>query len=505
MPTSAAATTTHPLYALYQDTWRLLSEVVEGSGGFLDGTRLIAHPREWVDHKATNPRTPTKKLKARRTLARYENVARMILDAYTSVLFRDGPVRQVGPETSDTPHPLAAWWDDVDGAGTAITPWMLEAWRAAAAYGHVLALFDRPGPAGPTAADGGAPYLRLYTPLDLIDWLLDEQGRLVAVALLEVAPREAFEQTTTLARVREVRQDGWELRESGVVIASGTWDYGGRVPVEILYGQKRPLTPVIGQSLLGDPKLYVDVYNLTSEIRELLRSQTFSILNVPLGTGADAITVDQAKAMSAEVVGTENAFFSGLPISYVSPDSSQVEVYMAERQELLRTIYRLTGVPWEGDSRQVESGDAQRIKRDEFYARCAAYAAECERFEYTLAELWFRSSYGEGWERAYDEAGVTVAYPRDFMPEPLETTLAAAQAALALQMPKEFVDRLKAAVVPKVLPSLTPEDQQLIVAAIEAQPDPEIERRAERAAAFGSLRDAMHGQEEEETVADDAD
>jgi len=33
--------------------------------------------------------------------------------------------------------------------------------------------------------------------------------------------------------------------------------------------------------------------------------------------------------MSGEVVGTENAFFSGLPISYVSPDSAQVQVYMA--------------------------------------------------------------------------------------------------------------------------------------------------------------------------------
>ena len=500
MGLTAAATTTHPLYALYRDTWEKLGEVVEGSGGFLDGTALVAHPREWVDHKSATPKTPTKKLKARRALARYENVARVLLDAYTGVLFRVPPVRAVGPDSATTPHPLAVWWDDVDGAGTPMDAWMQQAWRAAAAYGHVLALFDRPSATGPTAADSEAPFLRLYTPLDLIDWLTDDQGQLTAVCLLEVAPRENFKTLTTLARVREVRQDGWELRESGVVIESGTWDYDGRVPVEILYGQRRPLTPIIGQSILGDPKLYIDVYNLTSEIRELLRLQTFSILNVPLGTGADAITVEQAKAMSSDVVGTENAFFSGLPIDYVSPDSGQVEVYQAERETLLRTIYRLAGVPWEGDARQVESGDAQRVKRDEFYARCAAYAAECERFDYTMAEFWFRAEYGEAWERRYDDAQVTINYPRTFEPEGLETVLTSAQTALALQMPKAFVDKLKSALVPKLIPSLTPEDQQLINQAIEAMPDPEVERQQLRQAALDKVSGGAGAEEPDDAV-----
>lgn len=505
MAQTAAATTTHPLYAAWHDTWVKLGDVVEGAGGFLDGTALVAHPREWVDHKATTPKTPTKKLKTRRQLARYENVARVILDAYTGVMFRDQALRQVGPAQTTEPHPLAVWWDDVDGAGTAIDAWMAQAWRAAAAYGHVVALFDRPPTAGSTAADQAQPFLRLYTPLDLIDWLVDDMGQLIAVALLEVAPRKTFQEQITLPRVREVRVDGWELREANTVIESGTWDYGGVLPVALLYGQRRPFTPVLGQSILGDPKLYIDYYNLTSEIRELLRSQTFSILNVPLGVGADAITVEQAKAMSSEVVGTENAFFSGHPIQYVAPDSAQVEVYQTERTELLRTIYRLAGVPWEGDSRQVESGDAQRIKRDEFYARCAAYATECERFDYALAELWFRAEYGDTWESAYDRAQVTIRYPQFFEPEPLETTLAAASAALALTMPKAFVDRLKQALVPKILPSLTPEEGQVIRQAIEAQPDPEVERREARQAALAGKRGMDDRAEADETADEETD
>ena len=41
-----APTTTHPLYALFAPVWRALGDVVEGTGGYLDGTALIAHPRE---------------------------------------------------------------------------------------------------------------------------------------------------------------------------------------------------------------------------------------------------------------------------------------------------------------------------------------------------------------------------------------------------------------------------------------------------------------------------
>lgn len=495
--------TVHPLYTLFEPTWRKLSDVVEGTGGFLDGTALTAHPREWIDHKATTPSKPTKKLKARRALARYENVARVLLDAYTGVLFREPPRRQVGPDEAATAHPLSIWWDDVDGSGTTIDEWMQQAWVAAAAYGHVAVLFDRPTGGGPTAADTAAPFLRLYAPLDLVDWLTDDQGQLTAVRLQEAAPRPDFSTLISATRLREIRPEGWELREGQQVLEAGEWDYAGSLPVEILYGQRRPLVPVVGQSILGDPKLFYDVYNLTSEIRELLRSQTFSLLNVPLGTGTDAISVEQAKAMSGEVVGTENAFFSGLPISYVSPDSAQVQVYMEERRELLRTIYRLAGVPWEGDSREVESGDAQRIKRDEFYGRCATYAAECERVDYALAELWFRATYGAGWERAYDDAQVTITYPTNFAPEPMETLLASAQAALSLQMPKEFLDKLKAALVPKVLPSLTPEEAQEITAAIEAQPDPEVERQEMRKAALEGM--ATGGKPPAEDAEDDAE
>jgi hypothetical protein len=67
------------------------------------------------------------------------------------------------------------------------------------------------------------------------------------------------------------------------------------LPVVYLFGKRRALLTDIGESVLGDPRNYIDLFNLTSEIRELLRNQTFSFINLPLGTGPDAMSVERRR------------------------------------------------------------------------------------------------------------------------------------------------------------------------------------------------------------------
>lgn len=114
------ASTVHPLYLLFKPVWTQLAHVREGTGGFLDGTYLVAHPREWLDHSSKQtdtttgavtvtvnptPKQPSPKLKARRLIARYENVASSILEAKKSTLFREQPTRRVGPQQAPTAKP----------------------------------------------------------------------------------------------------------------------------------------------------------------------------------------------------------------------------------------------------------------------------------------------------------------------------------------------------------------------------------------------------------------
>ena len=462
--TRSASTTTHPDYQLWAPVWRKLAHCYEGSGGFLDGTYLVAHPREWDDYKASIPKKPSKKLLARRKIARYENVAQTILDQVKAALFRGSVVRTIGKDDKTTEnHPLRLWWDDVDGCGTAIDDYMAQRWVWAGICGHVVHLMDLPamreGEAPLTQADAGEPFLRTYTALDLADWLIDDYGTVTAVKLLEVEPRPDIKTSavTDAPRIRYVTDTDWELVSSlGKTVNQGAHGFG-RLPVVIQYAKRRALSTVLGQSVLNDPNLYIDLYNLTSELRELLRNQTFSILNIVLGTGETAIDLERAKELAGDTTGTENVLFSAAASQFITADASNVAAYQDERDKLLRVIYRLAGVPWESDSKDAEALGSLKLKREDMNQVLAGYADECEKAEYAFVELWYRAKYGvDGWEQQLESDEVTVRYPDTFDVTPFAEILEQAQAAIAIDMPPAFMKELRSRLVAKFLPDATP-------------------------------------------------
>ncbi len=479
--TPKAATYQHPVYVTYLPIWRKLAHVREGAGGFLDGTYLIAHPREWVDHTATVPVTPTKKLKARRTLACYENFAATIIEAKKSALFREQPTRRVGDdaEKDREPAPLEEWWQDVDGCGTHMDDFVWLAWDAAATFGHVYIYMDREAPEAeegyePTAADAARPYLRIYTPLDVPDWLEDDRGELQAVKFLEPVPRTSLDVSTQHAdyQVRIVDREKWTVYDKkGKASKSGPHGMGA-LPVVRLYAQRRPLTPGVGQSILHDPQLFIDLYNLLSELRELLRNQTFSILNVPLGTGPDAMTVQTAKELLGASTGTEDVLFSGAAAGFISADAANVASYQTEIDRRLRHIYRLAAIQWESDSKDAEAEGSMELKREDMNQRLSAYADELEKAEYAVNRLWYRAMYGgdDGIVK-YEADEVIVNYPNNFDVTPFKVVLEQAQAAMSLGMPSEFLKEMRKRLVTKFLPDLAPSAVEKMEAAIDAEPD----------------------------------
>lgn len=466
----SVATYTHPVFTTYLPIWTKLAHVREGAGGFFDGTYLIPHPREWKDYASENPKEPTKKLKARRTLATYENLAARIIDAKKAALFREPPSRRIGPEApkEGETHPLQEWWDDVDARGTSIDDFMRLGWDAAATFGHVFIYMDR------DAEDANRLILRLYTPLDVPDWLEDDRGELIAVKLLEAVPRNTLTQAFAAVeqRVRVVDQTSWTVYDkTGKAVQTG--DHGmGVVPVVRLYGQRRPLTPGIGQSVLDNPQHFIDLYNLRSELRELLRNQTFSVLNVPLGTGPDAMNVETAKALLGGSTGTEDVLFSGTAASFISADAANVAAYQTEIERVMRLIYRLAAIQWESDSKDAEAEGSLKLKREDMNQVLSAYADELEKADKDVACLWYRAMYGgDAGEVKFDKEQVVISYPQSFEATPFEMMLEQAQAASTLGMPAKFLKELRKRLVPKFLPDLPPAQIEEFNAAIDAEPD----------------------------------
>jgi hypothetical protein len=260
-------------------------------------------------------------------------------------------------------------------------------------------------------------------------------------------------------------------------VASGAHDYQGALPVVVLYGTRPMLTPVVGQSVLGDPKVIIDHYNLISEHRELLRKQTFALLNVPLGTGPDAVQVTDAQAMLGQVAGTANVAFTPLAASFLSPDKANVDAYAEERERLERAMFRMAGLPWEADSRDAEAADSRRLKREDLNQTLATYADYVEQADVALAELWFRATYGSRWEAEWEDARVTIAYPDTFDSEVLDDTLTRAQLALSLRLGKTAEASVRKALVSKLLAAEREDVVQQAHADIDAMPDPEVERQ----------------------------
>lgn len=478
----------HPLFIAFSEMWTKLGHVREGIGGFLDGTYLIAHPREWVDHKNEQPRVPTKKLKERRKLARYENFAATLIDQMKSALFRDSPLRVLGKyegQKDREPQGIEAWWEDVDGRGTTIDDYLSFAWDPAATFGHVLLYMDRKGVTGETYAETPTPIVRAYAPLDIADWESDDQGNLLWVKLIEPPPpRENPNEAAAKQakyRLRIVTRERWDLYDQ-----SGKWQDGdahhmGTLPCVLLFGKRRPLIPNIGQSVLYDPQLYIDLYNLTSELRELFRKQAFSILNIPLGTGPDAMDVEKAKALLQQEVGTEGVIFSGAAASFLSAAAENMTAYMEERDKLLRMIYRLAGVFFESDSLDAEAEGSLKLKREDMNQRLSGYADELEQADLALCKLWYRAQYGDRWEAEWDADEVTIQYPQTFDVTPFDAVLEQAQAAMSLGFPPVVLKAIRKRLLVKFLPDLGPREKQEMEDAIETSEDDVMPQETSRA------------------------
>lgn len=482
-PTAGAGMTprqakyTHPSYLILQPIWQKLRDVREGVGGFLDGSYIVPHPREWADHHLEQPRIPTKKLKARRAIASYENFAKTIVLALKDALTREQPTRRVGDDTAETERPIEQFWKNVDGANTHIDDFMPTVWDMAATFGHVYLYLDRAPSkdANQTAADVPLPFVRVYTPLDCWDWLTDDLGELSAIKFAELAPRESLEAPHKPdIRLRVVDREKWTLYDQrGNVVSSGAHAMG-RLPVIPVFASRRPLEPHVGDSALGDPNLYIDLYNLVSEVRELLRNQTFSILNIPLGTGPDAMTVEQAMTLIGNAKGTENALFSGLAAQFIQADAENITAYHEEMARKLRAIYRLVAISWESDSKDAEAEGSLKLKREDMNQRLAGYADELEKADYLLAELFYRATEGAdvGVEKMKSDE-VQVKYPDTFDMTPFDVVLEQAQAAMDLGMPALFLKELRKRLARKFdgMGDLPQKVMDAIDQAIDAAPD----------------------------------
>lgn len=434
--------------AINRTSDEFLLDAYSGQGGFATGQYLVQHPRESED-----------KLTRRKELAIYPNFCRKIVDVMMGFLWRQAPSREV----DDLYSQFAA---NADGAGTKLDSLLFTYQRLAMILGTVYVIVDKPTTQGQTKADQALPYLALRLHSQLVDEQKDSKGVWTSVTFSEQDGSETIYRTFT--------QTGWALskqQDGSDVIERG--DYAlGRVPV-VRFHIAKPLNPTDSksQSWFYDlASLNWDLYNQRSELRELFRGQTFSILALPV--------VDQAERehLQSLVISTENALTynptgGGKP-EYVAPPPEPVNQYMQQIKATVEDIYRVANLEFVGGVQQSGVATSFHFQEANSGLRGMAEMGEVGENEIaTLVYLWQGSEFTGN-----------IAYPNDFNLTELQQAIATAMDSVNLKLGGEFDKALKKRLAKQILGNdVSPSVMTAIDAEIDAQGDTYGNRLAQQA------------------------
>ena len=328
------------------------------------------------------------------------NLCRPIVDAFTALVYSK-PVRREAP----TAPVLAQVWQDVDLTGRDVDAWMAEGVAGAQVTGHMLAVPDlvaeraAPDTAILSRADqivaGVRPVVYWYSPLEMVDWELDDLGRFMWAQFAEVSDvdraRPAGAASDSPVRYRTYFRNHWEIAGDGtcgVCGAANVGDFGthpfGKVPVYVLYRRRQPGTmDPVGVAALEDiAPADREIFNLMSQRQSLLYEVNFPFLAVP----------DPDRTLNRMDISTHRAFGysprdGGGPPGYVSPPVDSVRVIDEQIAALLLNVRAVSGLSRgvADQSIAARSGDALMVETQDKAAMVRALAKNAESFE---RDLW---------------------------------------------------------------------------------------------------------------------
>lgn len=149
------------IYNTYQDQWKYLYESYIGGEEYRNAGHLFRYQLETPgEYSARLETTPL------------ENHCRSVISVYTSFLFREQPVRELG-SLENSPG-IEDFLRDADHDGRSLTQFMKEASIWSSVFGHAWIMCVKPDIGAISVADEMdaevRPYLTLLTPLVVTDW-----------------------------------------------------------------------------------------------------------------------------------------------------------------------------------------------------------------------------------------------------------------------------------------------------------------------------------------------
>ena len=408
-----------------QETYKLLRDAYNGSGGFEDGSYLLRHPRE-----------ANEKYQMRKKLAYYLNYTRPCVDARVKPIFKTLAVR----EWQGTGSALwESFLEDADMAGTRLMDFMERVASISSIQGVAFIVMDRLKEASTEGTMASMkedrrnlPYVLAIEPLDVKEIKVNRFG-----VITKFVYEEADEADDEKKAERTLTADGWELKNSRNEITKGTWNLG-ITPVIPVYSKLHDIqSPFPASDFLNIAQTNRTIYNLCSWLTDILVNQTFSVLVYP-SNNTDGL-----------VLGTSNALgfpsdASHMP-TFIAPPDGPANILQGVIERLQQEEYRMSGVVNVTGVRSQASGVAKAWDFEQTNELLSNFADRIENAEQRISELFKR------WMPV--DLTYTVNYPNDYSISDVQTELANADVAKGLL----FGDAFNLEVFKRVLTSYLPE------------------------------------------------
>jgi hypothetical protein len=342
------------------------------------------------------------------------------------------PMREIGAALYQT---MA---EDIDGQGSDLDVWMQTFAVQAKARGSMLTLVDMPAQLSPNLAAQLAsrrvPYWTQIAPESLTDYKVGDDGKFDFCEFPgEFTPEDGGERVPC---TWHFDREGWQARddEKKTVLGEGTHPLG-ECPVLIF--TEGGTFPHFGPfAAVAD--LSKRLFNLDSELDEILRSQTFSLLTMQVPDGTTAAAKLAAAQAAGETISTQNlVVHSGSTPAFIAPDSGPADVYL-KRIDKVRDQIKEVGLDVASINQQ-ESGIAMQTRFQIINGQLAYFAERLESFErraWELSARWLGQS-----------TAPTVEWPDDYNLADVLQELEVLAQMQATGMPPEVIAQQKRLIV----------------------------------------------------------
>ncbi len=442
--------------------------------GILDQFRYFVNGEQQVGKTIygnlfQHPKEKTEDYNRRVFSSYYYNFCAPIIDIYSDHLFKQPIIEDYGAIKAS----VDAIKEDVDKQGSSIEEFRRQIGDMAQLYGHCFVVVDSPVNSEIESVrtrldqmeNRAFPYFCLYPPQAVKNWSLDEFGKPYWVLVQEQAdsnenPDEYDPKNVAECKYRLWTRTEWRLYDDEYNLeASGTHEVG-EVPIVCVFSKKsNKARSFLGISELADISFIArDIYNASSELRQILRDQTFAFLalqgtsdeysDVVLGTGKGLLYPEGRNAPQYVSPSTDNA------LTYFDHIDRQVsKIYQMAKLEggSVGTKAKLTTNTATVDTQSGAS------KAWDFNQTNSSLSSKANNLEDAEIKMWSLFAKWEG-----KEFDGNIEYPDEFSVTDISSDLDEAEQESRVGLGKTFDSEVRKAIVRKKFPSM-PEDELAVI------------------------------------------